>query len=241
MTEQKSLFSPVHRSWQAYRYKHLVYFRHFKCASVFYLQLFEKMLRWEPICYTSIDWQKDHVFSYIRDPFEKRLAGLAEYVFRIFYEENANDFSYGTYLTLLEHPYFVRIIARTFILDDHTLPLYHILGTNAEKVDWIPIDCPTVDHVACTIKLLKTHGIDLNIESISSITEGNVSTGDKKRFITRLKQQPVPNLVISDLDYDNILYSHVVDFFDSTQESWEDVSWLKFHHVFGKNNEQRTE
>lgn len=229
MTTQQSLFNPVTRSWQALRHNNLVYFRHFKCASVFYLQVFETMLKWEPICITSIDWDKDHVFSYIRNPFEKRLSGLAEYVFKIFREEYGYGYDHDTHMSLINHPYFSKVIARTFILDDHTLPIQHILGVNAEKVDWIPIDLENVDHVACTVKLLKSHGIDVDPDVINTITEGNVSTGIKKDFINQLRQQPVPNLVITDLDYDDILYSHVVNFLDVNQESWSDVSWLKIH------------
>jgi hypothetical protein len=221
------MFSPVARSWQAYRSDSLVYFRHFKCASSSYLTLFQDTLHWKQICITEIYWDNDHVFSYIRDPYEKRISGLAEYVCRIYKEENVHDYNHHKFLELINHPYFPRIIARAFIIDDHSLPIYNILGTNAELVDWIPIDVDAIDHGYLTLKLLNLHGIDIDPAIMKNISRNNVSTGYKKEFMNQIKNNPVPNLVVSDLDYDNILYSHVLDFIDPEKNTWKEISWLK--------------
>jgi len=223
-----SKFSPVSRSWQAYRFNNLVYFRHFKCASSFYLELFSTTLKWAQISIQDIDWANDHVFSYIRNPFDKRITGLAEYVCRVYQEENSKDYNHKTFLELINHPYFSRIIAKTFILEDHSLPIYNILGTNAELVDWIPIDANGIDHVKLTLKLLASHDINVELSGIPA-KHINVSAGYKKQFIKQLKTEAVPNLVITDLDYDDILYSHVLSFIDPTKNTWQQISWLKFH------------
>jgi hypothetical protein len=109
------------------------------------------------------------------------------------------------------------------------LPIYNILGTNAELVDWIPIDVDTIDHANLTLKLLNLHGINIDPAIIKSIPQQNVSTGYKKEFMNQLKNNPVPNLVVSDLDYDNILYCHVLDFIDPEKNTWKEISWLKVH------------
>jgi len=228
-----SKFSPVLRSWQAYRCNNLVYFRHFKCASSFYLELFSKTLQWTQICIQDINWTEDHVFSYIRNPFNKRITGLAEYVCRIYQEENSKDFNHNTFLELLNHPYFSRMIAKTFILDDHSLPIYNILGTNAELVDWIPIDVDKINHVELTLKLLASHNINVDLSTVQNISldQRNVSIGYKKQFIEQLKTEEIPNLVVTDLDYDDILYNHVLSFIDPTKTAWQEITWLKFHKI----------
>ena len=67
--------------WPAWRCGNLVYYRNYKCATTFYLHIFKT---WEEITTHDIDWEKDHVFSYIRDPIERYRSGIAEFLFSLF-------------------------------------------------------------------------------------------------------------------------------------------------------------
>jgi hypothetical protein len=220
-----SSFSPVDRTWQALRFGNLVYYRNFKAASSSYLELLDRQLGWTPITINEVDWNKDHVFGHIRDPFERRIAGLAEYVFKIYQEENPHNYNDDSFLALVTHPYFVQMIGRVSVLDDHTVPLYQILGHYSELVDWIPMDRPDINHVLATTKLLTHYGIQLD-QAIDE-KKRNVSTGIKKQFINQLRSLHRSNLVVTDLDYDDILYQHVITFFDFSKTQWQDISWLK--------------
>ena len=62
-------------------YKHhesnLIFFPYLKCATSTYKKLFEK-LSWNSIDINDIDWNKDHVFSHIKDPLVRHRKGIVE-------------------------------------------------------------------------------------------------------------------------------------------------------------------
>ena len=87
-----------------------------------------------------------------------------------------------------------------------------MLGKNAELINWIPIDTG-VDHKSITFNILESRGVNVS-EEIKDwfliLPRVNESTATETKVFELLSLQPVPPHVLRYLDYDTILYQHVI-------------------------------
>lgn len=179
-------------------------------------------LGWQQTTLDTVDWQHDKVFSYIRDPHKRRIAGVAEYA--------ALQSPYAGTEIVCDKKY-MKMMNDIFILDPHTVSIHDILGSRAELVDWIPVDTK-VDHIQMTEIFLKENGhdVDLRFAYNMSSAERNVTLGGPRKTVQDyLATLPQHTYVISYLDYDDILYRHVNMLFDPTGACWDNISWLRVH------------
>lgn len=208
-----------HSEWLCLRSNNLVYVVTLKCASSMYRSIFTR-LGWEYTTLKSINWEQDKVFSYIREPHKRRIAAVAEYA-------SLQSPYAGTAIVCDEK--YMKMMNDIFILDHHTISIRDMLGTNAELVDWIPMDTD-VDHIKMTELFLKHNGnsVDLRFAYHMSSAERNVTiAGPRKIVQDYLATLPQHTYVQSYLDYDDVLYRHVTMLFNPTGGSWHDISWLK--------------
>jgi hypothetical protein len=217
----------VDSNFTCYRHGNLVYFKSLKCASTFYLNLFDTHLNWQKIGTNDINWATDRVFSHIRNPINKRNSGMAEYFTTYVRPAELR----ARVAALLDDDGLVKVVGQSPYYDPHNLSFHDMLGDYAELVDWIPIDVD-VDHVSMTMKLLSENGIKLTGMELTNLSdkEKNISTGNKKKICDQLTKVDLTPLIKKYLDYDFILYNHVVDFFNPSGNNWDEISWLKFHN-----------
>ena len=193
----------------------LVYFVHSKCACSFYKKLFTK-LNWQQCNTNDIDWDKNLVFSYIRNPLEKHRIGVLEW------------FYYNNKIDLLEqnahNPDFLLMLSQAVYLDHHSMSIYEHIGDRARAVKWIPIDQPGVDHRYETIQLIeKESTIDDDTKNwFLSLLPANVSTGLKKDCYNKLMQLPVSPQITKSIDYDKCLYDAVTTASDFEPDNYQD-------------------
>lgn len=191
--------------WECYRCPNtnLVYFRHSKCASSLYILLFDK-LKWEQTDTQHIDWNHDKVFSLIQQPLNKHRKGIVEY---FYFTRDASPLR-GNILKNLD---LMQMLALTPYLDHHSMSLYSMLGTNAELVDFIPIDTG-INHKRYVLDFIKQYvNIDTEIESwFLLLTRVHESRGEKIEFFERLMQEPTPPHILRYIDYDTILYEMAI-------------------------------
>lgn len=207
--------------WICFRSGNLVYLVMLKCASSMYREIFSR-LGWKQTSLDTVDWERDKVFSYMRDPMKRRISAVAEYA--------AMQSPYtGTDIVTDEK--YMQMMNDMFVLDHHTVSCYDILGSKAELVDWIPIDT-NIDHIKMTQIFLKAHGHDVDLGFAYSIDPAgrNVTLGGPRKVVKEyLETLPQHSFVISYLDYDMVLYQHVNAFFDPNGGVWDSISWLKIH------------
>ena len=181
-----------------------VYFVHSKCASRTYDMLMGK-LGWNKITTQDIDWIEDCVFSYIRDPIVKHRKGIAEF---FFYNKNLLPLS----TDIINNKLWVIALSSATCLDHHSESIHNMLGKNAELINWIPIDTG-VDHKSITFNILESRGVNVS-EEIKDwfliLPRVNESTATETKVFELLSLQPVPPHVLRYLDYDTILYQHVI-------------------------------
>lgn len=191
--------------WPCFKdpYSRLIYFVHLKCASVLHTRLFLK-LGWKECTTADVDWNQDIVFSYIRDPLAKHRIGVLEW----FTPDNMNDIL----VTNQFNSNFFVMLSKIAYLDTHSLSIYEHLGDNSMLVNWIPIDCPTIDHKQKTIELIeKSSVIHSSIKDwFLSEPPVHVSTGFKKECFNKLMSLPVDPLIIKSIEYDRQLYDRAI-------------------------------
>lgn len=191
--------------WTVYRdpTSNLVYFVHSKCACSFYKKLYQT-LGWNVETTAQVNWNKDYVFSYIRNPLIKHRMGIIEW------------FYFNNRLELLKDNFnnsdFFRMISEVAYLDFHSLSLYEHLGDKMFQVKWIPIDVPEINHRQQTVDLIKLKSsISPNIEEwFLNLPPIHVSTGFKRDCINQLlTYEPTP-LIIKSIEQDQCLYDTVI-------------------------------
>ena len=189
--------------WDCYRSGNLVYFRHFKCATTTYLGLFDDKLQWEHTNTQQINWEKDKVFSYIRNPLQKHYKGIIEglilfpELFDFFYRTtNANNLEFLAQLTSIE---------------PHSYTIYRFFGENALKVHWIPIDTE-LDHKQATYDFLKQNGYEISEQIqdwFNKRPSQNKSADKEKHIYSKLMATPVTSDVQRYIDFDVCLYDSI--------------------------------
>jgi hypothetical protein len=181
----------------------LIYFIHSKCACSFYKWIF-RTLGWQTCTVNDIDWDSSLVFSYIRDPLVKQRIGIIEW------------FYYNHCEHLLEQNFdddkFFQLLAEIVYIDHHSMSIYEHLGDKSQKIKWIPIDQPDINHKQLTLDLIKqystiTEELELRVLDAAAM---NVSTGFKKMCNEKILNLPVHPLIIKSLEYDQCLYDNIV-------------------------------
>lgn len=207
-------------SIQCYTNGHIVYVRNLKCASTFFGSSFEKCWRWEPILWSNINWETQHVFGHMLDPIQRRFKGLAEYI-------NMHD------LNNLFHDniYFQNFVKNAVVLDEHTSSYHDTFGNLVYHIDWIPISGYTHDQVIdFTERLLRHYGIrtlkNWDYDNVH-LTHPAKQAVEKKLKNLFNDQNTWPQSVSWYLEKDVQLYRHIHNKFNSTAETWADTSWLK--------------
>lgn len=181
----------------------LIYFIHSKCACSFYKWVF-RTLGWQICTVNDIDWDSSLIFSYIRDPIVKQRVGIIQW----FYHNHCAH--------LLEQNFdndkFFQLLSEIVYIDHHSMSIYEHLGDNSQKIKWIPIDQPGINHKQLTLDLIKqystiTKELELQVLNANDI---NVSTGFKKMCNEKILNLPVHPLIIKSLEYDRCLYDQLV-------------------------------
>lgn len=206
------------KEFEIYRYKNLVYLRTLKCASTYYSKMFSDA-GWILSSADTINWNTDHVFSFIMDPYERRLKGLTEFIFS--YEQQA--------LLNFEKDFWKNIP----YLDSHAIPYSVCYGKYVDKIDWIPIDCQNFapdlaknmlssllswHNTSC--KFLPDRENESSQEQLKVYNTINTKTGEGS-WVTHIG-----------LEDDADLYRRVCTgispwFLGNSEKTWKDVSWLK--------------
>lgn len=182
----------------------LVYWVHSKCACSFYKRIFRR-LGWKIITTKEIDWDKNVVFSFIRDPLKKHRLGIIEWFYYFskahLLEENANNRD------------FFEMISNIVYMDIHSMSIKEHLGEkNASKIIWIPIDDPNTNHVNETVKLIELHSsIEEDVKQWAlNLPPYHISEGFKKECNLKLMAIPPTPLVVKSLEYDQMLYDKAI-------------------------------
>jgi hypothetical protein len=188
--------------WVCYRSNknnNLVYFSCNKCASTFY-DKFYKELGWEKITTADINWSTNFVLSYIRDPVVRHRKGIVEGIFAVYplmKKVFLNDFEK------------LKFLANVTSVEAHSYSIYRMLGFNATKIHWIPIDTD-LDHKQETLKILSYHNENVNqgtVEWFLSLPRDNESTVEEIEFYNQLRNISTPPEILRHLDFDICLYN----------------------------------
>lgn len=198
----------------------LVYIRNLKCASTFFFSSFVNKRRWELIAWEDIDWAKQHVFSHIMDPVERRHKGVAEFI-----NMNAvNDL-------FMNNTQFQNFIKYAPVFDEHTSSYHDTFGNLCYHIDWIPITGYTHDQVIkFTVRLLDYYGIKTTDQwDYSNVHRTHPEKSQVEQRLRELYNQDPqpPGWLQWYLENDLKLYQRINKKFDSTAEMWPEISWLK--------------
>lgn len=117
------------RNIECARWNNLVYARTLKAGSEFFYKNFTITAGWQPCRWADINWQQDHVFSYVMDPIRRRHKGISEFLIQC-----------GAQDLLFNNTSFAQIIAQVPCLDDHSASLHNIYGDRIRDIEWLPMD-----------------------------------------------------------------------------------------------------
>jgi hypothetical protein len=192
--------------WECYRSPtaNLVYFIHNKCASTLYDQLFIK-LNWAPTNTQKINWDQDIVFSHIKDPLVKHRKGIVEGVSTVFQ---------GIGEALVNIPNGIKFLANIISVEPHSYTIYRLLGLNALKVHWIPLDIG-IDHKHYTFEFIEENDkpiLDFEKEWFYSIGVQNSSTPAELDLYNRLMAVETPSDILRHIDFDQQIYDCVTKY-----------------------------
>jgi hypothetical protein len=202
----------------AYRHNHLVYIPITKHASTSYSELFGNILNWSTIQTDSINWEVDHVFAHLINPYTRHLKGITECLKKYDLRE------------LVHHEKFLTLLG-TAVFDLHSYPLAPAFGQNFYKVDWLLLDHHTVSGDYLTVKFLKSQGIDIVESDIPKLYATHYP--NDKQLLDKISEIRDQNDLTGTLTYfyeqDVILYGLVnqyTRFCEIDNLSWQQCSWL---------------
>jgi hypothetical protein len=162
------------------RYKNIVYTRTYKCASTYTYNLL-KTLGFENINIKDVN-KEDKMFTFIQDPYVRRVKGLAEAIFSVKYE------------TKLAEKDFVTFIKNATVLDQHTIPYSAQYRDYMNRILFLPIDSEKITLNELLVKFFEVHSPELNdIEHTEGLNknEADIMThynGRIKKIKTRAYQ-----------------------------------------------------
>jgi hypothetical protein len=185
---------------RAYRNGHLVYIPIYKNAATSYEILFGKILNWEIILTETIDWDNDTVFAHITHPYTRHLKGTIQFL----YQHNLTS--------VIDDPRFNRFLISGYF-DHHSYPLTQMFGDKVWKINWLPLDHPTISGDTITCCFLNKQGVEIS-EHLTPYK--NIGGLAKKSLLDRIKILCEENDHTNDglfflLDNDLGLYNHVLN------------------------------
>ena len=130
------------------RYKNIVYTRTYKCASTYTYNLL-KTLGFENINIKDLN-KSDKMFTFIQDPYVRRVKGIAEAIFSAKYE------------TKLAEQDFVSFIKDATVLDQHTIPYNSQYRDYMDRILFLPIDSEKILLDDLLTRFFEAHCPDLN-------------------------------------------------------------------------------
>jgi hypothetical protein len=203
----------INRVGECLRKDNVVYLVTLKCASTFYRKLLANN-GWQPTQFSSIDWQQDHVFSFIMEPWARRAKGIAEDLL--------------TYYSVEQ--YLLNNLGKRFWDDHltfgpHSMPITLTWSGYVDKIDWIPLDS-TVESNVLLDKLLELHGITLDYSSANSPHRSDQykqEVFERISMFTESGSNCLQLMLAGDLD----LYRTVLQRMNPKGETWAEISWLR--------------
>jgi hypothetical protein len=198
----------------------LVFYPQPKCASSTYRKLFE-FQNWLVIDVNDIDWDKNKVFSHIKDPLVRHRKGIVEGICEYFPE--VQEF----FLT----PVGAKFLTNIPIVEAHSYTIEFWLGhKKASLVHWIPIDTK-LDHVQSTFEFLEKNGapVDDNVkQQFLNMPNRNVSKANELKLYDMLMAQDPPGEILRYIDFDRCLYAEVLNSYGFEPDNYRDrVEQLK--------------
>lgn len=127
-----------------YRHGNLVYARSFGVDEHHWVNFFIS-LGWQPITIDEVNWDLDHVFSFIIDPVERRNRALVESIVVS-----------GTG-HLIDDPGFQKLICYLPMSGLNSMSLTDIWQDYTNKITWLPDDLKHVDGYQLLVKFAEAH------------------------------------------------------------------------------------
>ena len=155
-----------------YRKNNLVYVGTPKCGSRYYSTLLLEN-GWDRDDLWTIDWSKDYVFGFIRDPLVRYLKGLVQDIF----ESESDQFDNHIFKLISEFKKF------NLPMTPHSVPITVLLNGYWNKINWIPIGPHSHDRF---IDICKNHSIEIGKYDSENI-DPHHSNGHKQTVYEKIK------------------------------------------------------
>lgn len=165
-----------------------------------------------------IDWAHDHVFGFIREPWARRIDGIAE--------DLVTGYSVEQYL--------LNNLGRKFWVDHlvfgiHSMPLSLTWHHRIYQIDWIPIDHPDMTAEAALQKLFDFHGLQYHAPPPGSIHthKSDAYKSEIREKIKHMIGEGSANLQLmlaKDVDF---YYAVMKHFAWHANHGWQQISWLQ--------------
>lgn len=195
------------------RMNKLVYARYCISKGSVYYPILEYN-QWKKIDFNEINWQEDHVFSFILNPVERYLSAIS---IDLFHNPELIE------ILLAQGP---DLLKNLLVITPHSIPLHNIFFDHAENIDWIPAGAGYDDEHNFK-KLCAHHGIglDWNTSVIARDYESASGIRDKVKGMLNndlgIGSRHLWSLLAKDID----LYEEILKNFKSDAVLWPDVSW----------------
>ena len=144
------------------RYKNIVYTRTYKCASTYLSDLLEKN-GFEKINIKDVK-DDDKMFTFIQDPYVRRVKGIDEAIFSARYE------------TKLAEQNFVTFIKDATVLDQHTIPYTAQYRNYMDRILFLPIDAKTKSVDDLLMRFFTVHCPELKNIEIPNDIDKNIGS-----------------------------------------------------------------
>jgi hypothetical protein len=195
----------------------LVYLRTLKCASTFFYNNFTRILGWQEIKWTDIDWHTHHVFSHMLDPIQRRHKAVAEFI--NICGLNTDEF--------LSNPGVQKFISQLPVLDNHSSSYHDLYGYACYSIDWIPLSQDFKINIRSTELLCQAYGHTYQGKwSNEHVHPGTPAKKQIEQILENLWGSHQDEWVHNYLEFDMKLYNRVISQFRYDADSWQDMSWL---------------
>jgi hypothetical protein len=191
----------------------LVYVRYEISKGSFYYPILQYN-KWKTIDFNEINWNEDHVFSFILAPVERYLSGVSF------------DLLYNPALTEILLNQGAELFKNLLIITPHSVPIHNIFFDHVNNIDWIPAGDGLNDEDNFK-KLCAYHGIELDWNtSVTSQAFRNIR--DIKAKVRAMLENDIGfgisylwAMLAEDID----LYGEIQKNFNGNAVLWPDVSW----------------
>ena len=157
-----------------YRKNNLVYVATPKCGSRYYSTLLLEN-NWDQIPFWKINWGKDYVFGFIRDPYIRYLKGVVQDIF----ESESIDFDNCITQMIRQFKKF------NLPMTPHSVPISILLQGYYQNIKWIPIGDRSHEEF---IKICQEHDIEIGHYDSENV-DPHHSDKNKQSFYLRLKKE----------------------------------------------------